>query len=257
MCMEIDLDFNRKIKYLFLDEKSYTGSMKQMSYLDMVKTLLPLEEFLEFEKSYIKPVRKSIKILTEKKETTRQQLEQDGRILTPPNFSRKGKPYDDVLFVEKDDKQSLGSHPLHAEGGFYVQEMSAGLSAQMLDIQSGDLVLDICAAPGGKSIQLADKLGEQGLLISNELNPARRKALEANLERCGIWNSIITGYDGKLFGSLLHEQCDKVLLDVPCSGEGMQYKSDFKVYRWEEKHIKKIAQTQKDLLLSGLAALKI
>jgi 16S rRNA (cytosine1407-C5)-methyltransferase len=159
--------------------------------------------------------------------------------------------------------------------------MSAGLPAQMLNIQQGDLVLDMCAAPGGKSVQLADKLlnkesslphptdrpdgsktddqafTKRGCIISNELNPARRKALEANLERCGIWNEVITGYDGKILGKLLHEQCDKVLLDAPCSGEGMQYKSDFKVYRWDEKHSKKIAQTQKELLLSGLEALKI
>jgi 16S rRNA (cytosine1407-C5)-methyltransferase len=224
--------------------------MKPISYLDMVKTLLPLEEFLEFEKYYTSPVRKSIKILSAKKEATRQQLKHDGWILTPPKFSRKGKTYDDVLFVDKSDKQSLGSHPLHAEGEFYVQEMSAGLSAQILDIQAEDLVLDMCAAPGGKSIQLADKLNNTGTLISNELNPSRRKALEANLERCGIWNAIITGYDGRLLGKLWYEQCDKVLIDAPCSGEGMQYKSDFKVYRWNEKAIRKLAQTQKELLLS-------
>lgn len=231
--------------------------MKHLSYLDMVKTLLPLEEILEFEKYYTKPVRKSIKILHTNKEQTRQRLEEDGWRLTPPNFSWKGKCYDDLLFVEKADKQSLGSHPLHAEGGFYVQEMSAGLSAQILNVEPGDFVLDMCGAPGGKSVQLADHIGGSGILISNELNPMRRKALEANLERCGIWNVVITGYDGRLLGKLLHEQCDNVLLDAPCSGEGMQYKSDFKVYRWEEKSIKKIAQTQKELLWTGLEALKI
>jgi 16S rRNA C967 or C1407 C5-methylase (RsmB/RsmF family) len=99
--------------------------------------------------------------------------------------------------------------------------MAAGLPAQMLDIQPGETVLDMCAAPGGKSIQLADQLlrtpNNAGLLITNELNPARRKALKANLERCGIWNTIITGYDGRKLGELLSEQCDKVLLDAPCS----------------------------------------
>jgi 16S rRNA (cytosine1407-C5)-methyltransferase len=96
-----------------------------------------------------------------------------------------------------------------------------------------------------------------GLLISNELNPTRRKALEANLERCGIRNAVITGYDGKILGNLLSEQCNKVLLDAPCSGEGMQYKSDFKVYRRNEKAVHKLAQTQKSLLLAGIQALKI
>ncbi|MDR3168858.1 MAG: hypothetical protein LBU27_03760 [Candidatus Peribacteria bacterium] len=93
--------------------------------------------------------------------------------------------------------------------------------------------------------------------MSNELNPTRRKALEANLERCGIRNAVITGYDGKILGNILSEQCDKVLLDAPCSGEGMQYKSDFKIYHWNEKIAHKLAQTQKSLLLAGLEALKI
>lgn len=89
---------------------------------------------------------------------TYQQLTHDGRTLTPPKFSREATTYDDLLFVEKPDKQSLGSHPLHQQGAFYVQEMAAGLPAQILNIQPNDLVLDMCAAPGGKSIQLADKL---------------------------------------------------------------------------------------------------
>jgi 16S rRNA C967 or C1407 C5-methylase (RsmB/RsmF family) len=106
----------------------------------------------------------------------------------------------------------------------------------------------MCAAPGGKSIQLADR--NAGLLIANELNPNRRKALKANLERCGIRNVCITGYDGRKLGDLLYEQCDKVLLDAPCSGEGMQYKSDFKIYHWNEKQVKKLAYLQKELLIS-------
>ena len=113
----------------------------------------------------------------------------------------------------------------------------------------------MCAAPGGKSIQIADTGVE--LLISNELNPSRRKALKSNLERCGIWNSTITAYDGRIIGHLLSEQCDKVLLDAPCSGEGMQYKSDFKIYQRKEKSVKKIAHLQKELLISGLQALKV
>jgi 16S rRNA C967 or C1407 C5-methylase (RsmB/RsmF family) len=140
--------------------------MKHPSYLDMVKTLLPPDEFLEFENWYDKPIKKSIKMLkttplqneNHHYTTIREQLTNDGRILTPPKFSRKGTPYDDLLFVEKTDKQSLGSHPLHQQGAFYVQEMAAGLPAQVLNVQPNDLVLDMCAAPGGKSVQLADKL---------------------------------------------------------------------------------------------------
>ncbi|MDR0282109.1 MAG: hypothetical protein LBI53_01995 [Candidatus Peribacteria bacterium] len=134
--------------------------MKRFSYLDMVKTLLPEREFEAFAQSYTKPLKKSIKILKSNQHISaiHEQLTNEGRSLIPPNFSRKGKIYDDVLFVDKTDKYSLGNHPLHQQGAFYVQEMAAGLPAQILNIQPGEIVLDICAAPGGKSIQLADKL---------------------------------------------------------------------------------------------------
>ena len=84
--------------------------MKKVSYLEMVKTLLPADQFEAFTQSYTQPLKKSIKILKANQPfflATKAQLENDGRTLTPPNFSRQGKPYDDVLFVEKSDKQSL------------------------------------------------------------------------------------------------------------------------------------------------------
>jgi 16S rRNA C967 or C1407 C5-methylase (RsmB/RsmF family) len=239
--------------------------MKKISYLAMVRELLSEEEFLQFAQWYTQPVHKSIKILTSRidRATFQAEVAKDGWALQEPAFSFNGKVYDDVLFVDKQDKQSLGSHPWHQEGYFYVQEMAAGLAAQVLDVQAGDVVLDMCAAPGGKSVQLGDRLlqtfgtaGVGGLLISNEVHPARRKALQANMERCRIWNLLITGYDGRQLGDLLAGQCDKVLLDAPCSGEGMQYKSDFKVYHWNEKASRKLAHLQRELLFSGLRALK-
>lgn len=135
--------------------------MKKISYLDMVRTLLPEEEFEAFAQSYTQPLKKSVKILKSDQHffsLTKGQLEKDGRTLVPPNFSWKGKLYDDVLFVEKEDRQSLGSHWMHQAGMFYVQEMAAGLPAQVLGVKMGEIVLDMCAAPGGKSIQLADFL---------------------------------------------------------------------------------------------------
>jgi 16S rRNA C967 or C1407 C5-methylase (RsmB/RsmF family) len=104
--------------------------MKKYSYLDMIHTLLPENEFLAFTEWYRKPLQKSIHLRYGK-----EQLEKEGWIFTPPDFSRAGKRYDDVLFVAKADKQSLGSHPLHQAGAFYVQEMAAGLPAQMLNVQ--------------------------------------------------------------------------------------------------------------------------
>ena len=249
--------------------------MKRFSYLDMVKELLSEKDFLRFEKLYMRSVKKSVKLMKSRlsEEVLREELWKSWWELQAPEFSFDGRVYDDVLFVEKEDKQSLGSHFLHQAGCLYVQEMAAGMSVQVLfnwEIASqarNDLVvLDMCGAPGGKSVQIADRLKSvdcfagsqwQSVLIANEMHPWRRKALQANLERCGFENVLLTGYDGRKFGELLSEQCDKVLLDAPCSGEGMQYKSDFKVYQWNEKVVRKIASVQEELLVSGLQALKV
>lgn len=172
--------------------------MKRISYLDMAKTLLSESDFSSFVSTYTKPITKSIKILNSQGgQATIARLSADGWNLIPPRFSRKGNVYDDVLFVEKTGRESLGSHTLHQEGKFYVQEMAAGMAAQVLYASDGksqprgQLVLDLCAAPGGKSIQLAD-LNCDSVIISNEPDPHRRKALEANLERCGIINTLVT-----------------------------------------------------------------
>lgn len=224
----------------------------------MVKTLLPEPEFEAFKDAYTKPIKKSIKILNNYgRAATIQHLTCDGRIFTPPSFSRKWKIYDDVLFVDKADKTSLWSHILHSDWKFYVQEMSAGMPAQIIDPKPWEIVLDMCGAPWGKSIQLSDFVWKEGLVISNEPSPARRKALSSNLERCGAVNTIVTGYDGRQFWEILPETFDKILLDAPCSGEWMQYKSEFKFYHWSPKYAKKLAKLQSQLLISAIKCLKV
>ena len=134
--------------------------MKKISYLDMVRKLLSEQEFLEFKQRYTVPVQKSLHPIFSRIDFDLFQnvLLSDGWELHYPLLSYKGKVYGDVLFVRKENKRSLGSHWMHQAGLFYVQEMAAGLPAQVLDVQLGDIVLDMCAAPGGKSIQLADRL---------------------------------------------------------------------------------------------------
>lgn len=230
--------------------------MKRISYLDLIEGFFSSEEFAAFKEQYQQALQKSIKLLSKDQAATLAALRAEGRKLSPPAFSWEGKKYDELLFVEKSGKSSLGSHPFHQAGKFYVQEMAAGLPAQILKKQkNAKVVLDLCAAPGGKTIQLAD--GGAEVVIANELNPQRRKALEANLERCGIWNTIVTGYDGRELGNLLFEQCDQVLLDAPCSGEGMQYKKDCQI-RWRNpQQVKKLTQLQRSLFASGFQALRV
>ncbi len=114
-----------------------------------------------------------------------------------------------------------GQHPYHHAGAFYVQEPSASAPAPLLDVQPGQRVLDLCAAPGGKSSQLAAAMQGQGLLVCNEVEPARAPVLKANLERMGVRNALVTSESPQRIAGALPGFFDRVLADVPCSGEGM------------------------------------
>ena len=276
--------------------------MKNISYLDMVKEILNESEFFEFEKCYNNPVKKSIKILNHRwyrnnksdlHDIVQSILSQE-RDLSEPDFSYNWNKYNDVLFATRKENlksASLWSHYLHQAWLIYVQEMAASLSVQMLGIQEWDYVLDMCAAPWGKSVQIADNLmwenglplsrgnvacdkgvkiplgsavspfkkGEQKVwfLISNEIDQWRKKALEANLHRCGIWNVWLINQDWCIIWDKFPETFDKVLVDAPCSWEWMQYKSDKKVRQRDEKKSKKLSDLQIQLLISWLKSLKI
>ena len=114
-----------------------------------------------------------------------------------------------------------GAGIAHAAGAFYLQEASAMVSAAILDARPGERVLDLCAAPGGKSTQIAAALAGEGLLISNEPEPARAKVLAANLERMGVRNAAVTNAYPDALAARWPEYFDAVLCDAPCSGEGM------------------------------------
>ena len=241
--------------------------MKNISYLDMVKELLNEAEFFEFEKCYNNPVKKSIKILNHRwyknKKTDLHNIIystiSNERNLSEPDFSYNWKKYNDVLFATRKENlkpSSLWSHYLHQAWLVYVQEMAASLSVQVLWVQPWDHVLDMCAAPWGKSVQIADRL-EDWFLISNEIDQWRKKALESNLHRCGTFNVWVINQDWCIIWDKFPETFDKVLVDAPCSWEWMQYKSDKKVRQRDEKKSKKLSDLQIQLLISWLKSLKV
>lgn len=235
--------------------------MKKIKYLDFIATILPQEEMEDFAAQYQSRIEKSIKIITneDKKSDFWPYFSSIGRELKVPHISRSGKPYADVVYVSKEEKMSLGSHFLHQAGYFYVQEVAAGLSAQLLDVQKGDLVLDLCAAPGGKSVQIADHLLSlgAGFVLTNEPSDPRRKALIFNLNRCGMYNSAVSGYRGEQIGDLAVESFDKVLVDAPCSGEGMNYKHDKNTTYRDPRLAQEFSSLQYKILRSGLLSAKI
>ena len=137
------------------------------------------------------------------------------------DFPLKPSPFCKAGFVVEDPAFKPGRHPYHHAGVFYSQEPSASSAAPLLGVKPGMRVLDTCAAPGGKSSQLAAALGGQGLLVSNEFVAARAEILKSNLERMGVANAVVLNESTGRIAAALPEFFDRVLVDAPCSGEGM------------------------------------
>ena len=149
-----------------------------------------------------------------------------------------------------------GKHPFHEAGLYYIQEPSAMSAAALLDPQPGEWVLDLCAAPGGKSTQLATRMGGQGLLVSNEIHPARSKILSQNIERMGIPNALVTNETPDKLAQRWPEAFDRVLVDAPCSGEGMFRKDLEARAQWSVSHVGMCADRQLRILKNGGAMVR-
>lgn len=141
-----------------------------------------------------------------------------------------------------------GADPLHHAGAYYMQEPSAMSAVTVLDPQPGERVLDLCAAPGGKSTQIAAALSGRGLLWSNEYVRSRAQVLLQNLERCGVSNAVVSSTDAHTLAEGLPGWFDAVLVDAPCSGEGMFRKEPAALEQWSEDNIRLCAERQQDIL---------
>lgn len=126
-----------------------------------------------------------------------------------------------------------GRHPLHEAGAYYIQEPSAMAVATLLDPQPGEIICDFCAAPGGKSTGIAGRMAGRGLLVSNEIFPARAKILSQNIERLGIPNCVVTNEPPEKMSRFFPGFFDKILVDAPCSGEGMFRKDPQAIAEWK------------------------
>ena len=153
-------------------------------------------------------------------------------------------------------EELTGNHPLHHAGAFYIQEPSATSAVEMLGVQPGEQVLDLCAAPGGKSTQIAAKLQGKGLLWSNEIVKSRANILLSNIERMGVRNAVVSNCHPETLCAALSGQFDRVLVDAPCSGEGMFRKNSDAKTEWSAEHVRSCAERQLHILNSAKTALK-
>jgi NOL1/NOP2/sun family putative RNA methylase len=164
--------------------------------------------------------------------------------------------YPGLLYRMPESETSLGTHPFHHAGCFYIQEPSASLPVAALKIEKGDRVLDCCAAPGGKSTQILSELDASGLLVSNEIDAKRNQTLRFNLQRFGDDNLVVTQNDTLVLGRILGGCFDKILVDAPCSGMGMFRKDPAGIKYFSQKNIDHCVQMQKDILENVYPALK-
>lgn len=216
-------------------------------FLARMEQMLGTEEYEQFLASYEKTPWKGIRFNTLKGR------EED---LLSNNERHLGLPLRTIpwakagYYVERSDTEELtpGKHPYHAAGVYYMQEPSAMAPADYLRVQPGERILDLCAAPGGKTTQIAAAMRGEGILFANEIHPARAKILSENVERMGISNAIVTSADPQTL--LQHFGCffQKILVDAPCSGEGMFRKNPEATGEWSLDNVRMCAKRQDEIL---------
>ena len=172
------------------------------------------------------------------------------------DFSLEASPFCKAAFVVHQPDFKPGRHPYHHAGVFYSQEPSASSAAPLLGVRPGMRVLDLCAAPGGKSSQLAAALQGRGVLVSNEYVAARAEILKSNLERMGVSNAVVLNETPARIAEALPEFFDRVLVDAPCSGEGMFRKDKKMVKAWEEHGPSFFSKIQKSIITQAAQMLR-
>ena len=159
---------------------------------------------------------------------------------------------DKVAWAEEgyyyDPSMQPGKAPLHEAGAYYIQEPSAMSAAELLEVKPGEFVCDLCAAPGGKSTQIASKLMGEGLLVTNEFYGSRAKILSQNIERMGVRNAVVLNEDTEKIADRFSEFFDKVMVDAPCSGEGMFRKDEVAISEWSPAQVLVCADRQAMIL---------
>ncbi len=172
------------------------------------------------------------------------------------SFLEKPVPWEENGFYTTEEK--LGNSPFHAAGLFYSQEPSAMCVAPLLEVKAGERVLDLCSAPGGKGTQLACKMDGKGIIVLNEPVLSRAKILSQNVERMGIKNAVVTSELPERLSTKFAGYFDKILVDAPCSGEGMFRKNaEEALGEWSEENVAMCAERQRCILDEATKMVKV
>lgn len=173
-------------------------------------------------------------------------------------FSLRPVPWEEYGFYyeEGGDEDAPGKHPFQDAGLYYIQEPSAMSPVPFLEVKPGERILDLCAAPGGKSTQIGCAMAQEGLLVSNEIHPARAKILSSNIERLGLANCLVLNETPEKLAARFPEFFEKILVDAPCSGEGMFRKNKEAVSEWSPENVRLCAARQDSVLSEAAKMLR-
>lgn len=221
--MELPIAFETKMKEMLgADYEKYLASFEQDAHqgLRVNTAKISVEDFLKISPYSLKPV----------------------------PWCKNG------FYYEKNEKPA--KHPFYFAGLYYIQEPSAMTTASLLPIEEGDVVLDLCAAPGGKSTELAAKLHGTGLLVTNDISNSRAKALLKNIEVFGVGNALVTSEPPNELAKRFPAFFDKILIDAPCSGEGMFRKQNNMTKAWESNGVDLFVGLQRSILKEAVTMLK-
>lgn len=215
-------------------------------FVDKMKEMLG-EDYINYYNSFEKDAYQGLRVNTSK-------LSVDDFLKLSP-YSLKNVPWcKNGFYYEKSEKPA--KHPYYFAGLYYIQEPSAMTTASLLPIEEGDVVLDICAAPGGKSTELAAKLNGTGLLVTNDISNSRAKALLKNVEVFGVGNALVTSEPPNELSKRFPCFFDKILIDAPCSGEGMFRKQNNMTKAWEQNGVDLFVGLQRSILKEAVTMLK-
>ena len=203
-------------------------------------------QYEQFIKSYDRPAEKAVRVNTLKLSAER------FKEIAPFPLGDRVDWEENGFYVTA---EGLGRTVQHAAGLYYVQEPSAMCAAPLLNVQGGERVLDLCAAPGGKGTQLAQSMDGKGVLFANEINFSRAKILSSNVERLGIGNAVVTCCAPEKLAYGFGEYFDKILVDAPCSGEGMFKKEAAAIPEWSPENVRMCAARQKEILAAAFEML--
>ena len=205
------------------------------------------EEYAAFLKSYEGEIHRGLRVNTGKISV------EDFLDIAP--FSLRPIPWVKEGFYYE-ETQRPGRHPYHEAGLYYIQEPSAMAVAVLADPQPGERVLDLCGAPGGKTTQLAGLMKGKGLLVANEIHPARAKILAQNVERMGIPHALVTNESPQTLAGRFPAFFDRVVVDAPCSGEGMFRKEEQALLQWSPENVSLCAKRQDEILEAAAAMVR-